>query len=340
MKFPGGIYRFIIALLLLAGCSSRTLDPTALSQASSYTNSPTQPLPAFTSIPTVGSLAPAALEPFPSLPIGQYIVYFDNLKGLYAHPLTGAAEYKLSDTRWQGLSPSGKRIGFAGTLYDFAIGGTQDLSFLSGKDCEVESESPDRTHYSLSCADGELYIASAADNSRILISRRSDVDDDFEQPLWSPDGSWVSYIRTTPGSLDHPYFGDRQLFLVNTKCLSEPSRCLENELGPFSDNFFGASGYSYGWSPDSLHIAVPQQEGFGYLIFDLGTLSTRMVDTGPIYVTSLAWSQDGTSIAFTGEDAAGGEGRQVYGMPAFGGAPLQLTQGIGEKIVLFSLALP
>lgn len=140
----------------------------------------------------------------------------------------------------------------------------------------------------------------------------------YRAPVWSPDGSKVAYTFEDVG----PYFGT-----------IESSIGIVNSDSTDQNNFFIGQSFAPTWSPDGTKLAyVCYQPCYGlqcpwhYYLCTAnpdGTQITKLSDFGTQGLTGadhLAWSPDGTKIAFTYRLTQG-----IYIMGADGSNITQLT---------------
>ncbi|HVG25396.1 MAG TPA: prolyl oligopeptidase family serine peptidase, partial [Thermoanaerobaculia bacterium] len=155
------------------------------------------------------------------------------------------------------------------------------------------------------------------------------VDAQFESPRapqWSPDGRWIA---ASVGLSIHA----EQLLLADVARGTSRALTAEN---------VNVNGWT--WSSDSKRLAVleqrarsdekphaprvvapPKDEPPHIEMYDLAAGTSKRLDLGALVADDLAWSPDGTRIAFS---SAG----DLYVVPAAGGAPQRLTSDDAREI--------
>ena len=298
--------------------------------------------------PTPSPAPPAAL--LRTLPPGQYIVYA-MLDGVdeYGWPQTSIFVSSLQGDRLGRLaanvaedarvSPDQRWIAFLQTLVPGVSYGLSLLDISSGQiiavpgelDCGPASWSPDGQMLAATCGSypRQLEVLTPEDGKATVLTVWSEPDEDWAFPAWSPDGHWIAVRQHTGGQIADPRNG---LYLVNSECRLTPTSCGEQARGPF--RLFGHMS----WSPDSRFLA--SVEGSNIAILDIATGQVRTISMPPELVTihALAWSPDGSWIAFSG----GGPGTAIdlYLIRPEGGDPLPLLTDARNKYVTFWLTVP
>ncbi len=313
---------------------ARELSPYT-QEAVTLTKSIQIPTPIMTLTPTL-SIKPSVFPDIAVLPSGQYVIYGSQGKA-DAYSIDSRKIYKnYMDANYSNASPDGRYITNGVLIFDTRTRDVQDISFLINMGCVSTSESPDAMNIAISCQNNDLYALSLKDRSTILISKHSEdsQDEQFQSPLWSPDGKWIAYIRNAKS--------ENQLFLVDTSCLTEPSTCLDKELGPIKGSF--APGvFSFGWSPDSRYIAIANEKIHAILIYDNqknATRNIRLLGSGGSSVFSIAWSPDGKWLAFSSADPENQGASEIYLISSSGGNAVRITDGPDDKTLLFTISVP
>jgi Tol biopolymer transport system component len=113
--------------------------------------------------------------------------------------------------------------------------------------------------------------------------------EDYSAPVWSPDGSRIAFINTTPGTETDPLFrGDTLLMDADGTNLLDPT---PDE----SDN-----GFSFSWSPDSQQIAFACADEQKLCIVDADGANLQQLGVSAnTKVRDIAWSPNGNQIAFS-----------------------------------------
>jgi Tol biopolymer transport system component len=107
---------------------------------------------------------------------------------------------------------------------------------------------------------------------------------DLEQPAWSPNGRWIAFMDTVWNGNKGIYRTD--LYIV---------RPDGNGLRKLAINI---DGWAFAWSPDSKEIAVGGGAGDSLLQIHLNASRPIRLDDGGSVITDIAWSPDGSRIAF------------------------------------------
>jgi Tol biopolymer transport system component len=200
-------------------------------------------------------------------------------------------------------SPNGREIVFASNrarpssytdqLYLIRLDGSGLRRLTFGEDAREPSFSPDGTrilydqnvlqpdnHYS-----EQSQIAVMTVNGRNVRLLSGDLTGDLEQPTWSPDGRRVAFFDTVWDGNNGDYIAS--LYVVNAD---------GSDLRKLATNI---DGWSFSWSQDSTRIAVSGvDEGLYLLRADRRRPLDVRVDNAYWTTTDIAWSPDGTQIAY------------------------------------------
>jgi len=166
-------------------------------------------------------------------------------------------------------------------------------------------------------------------------SGRTQIVDQGDDPVWSPDGTQIAY--TAPPTLTH----GPQLAIVNADGTGPvfPTGTADNESQP-------------SWSPDGSKIAftrfVPDGPFFVFEVFAMnadGTGQARLTDSRAddpgFAATEPAWSPDGTRIAFTRTITQPGNqplDEEIYVMSADGTDLTRLTHNPATTVLANDLS--
>lgn len=314
--------------LLLTGCSSINHWP--------YFKTPLAPTPVFTSTyspqasptsietqapietPKVSAtqIPPAQphLSEYADLPVGLFIVYQGGPPaGLFVVSLDGQFQARLMgyNLGGQAISPDGRLIEYGAVEWkERAVLNleTNSLTPIRTGACTYYAISPVLDWLALDCS-GRVCVAPADESEPTCLQAAPSDIEAFIKARWSPNGSWLALFKVMTGMVvskdERPMKG---LYLMDAICLSEPKSCAEALSGPYNPPDLWLRGPLV-WSPDSRQIAALSEDGEGpILIFDLEAESFRRAPLpegdGPI--SGLAWSPDGSWLAYSRKERAGG----------------------------------
>jgi Tol biopolymer transport system component len=158
----------------------------------------------------------------------------------------------------------------------------------------------------------QLYVYGDGNISRPLID---DPDDNYEHPVYSPDGAKIAFVATTGGE------GETDLFVVDADGSNIVQLTATADIGEF---------YPV-WSPDGSSLAFMTTDFPEVRIFTLPASGgePRVVHETEMPPTSLAWSPDGRLYfsAQAGEDDPN-PGSAIYAVAA---------DGAGDAETIFDL---
>ena len=135
-------------------------------------------------------------------------------------------------------------------------------------------------------------------------TRISDVTAEESDPSWSPDGSWIAYVRRTPGT------AVREIWLM---------RPDGSQRHPVTSQ--GGRAFTPAWSPDSARIVFSSNaEGVVYELYTVGVDGKGLRSVVPTAGDNFepSWSPDGTKIAYQ-------EGGGIFTVEIAGGSVERLT---------------
>jgi len=170
--------------------------------------------------------------------------------------------------------------------------------------------------------EGDIYTISATGGNPTKVT--NDIESSFDRyPDWSPDGSKIAFSAECWGCE-----GFSRIRTVNPGGGTFPSNVTQNS--PVW------SEWRPDWSPDGSRIAFagysrdPEFQEI-YAVPAAGGVPVALTDTPTKWEDSPAWSPDGSQIAFSAwdSDAPPGSGHAIYTMPAGGGTPTNITNGLG-----------
>jgi TolB protein len=171
-------------------------------------------------------------------------------------------------------------------------------------------------HYSGS--NGEIYVANADGSNRINLSNHSNLE---TSPTWSPDGMQIAYTRYV--GADHP-----EIFVRKSDGSGTATQLTSNASLPY------CKSHSPKWSPNAERIGYIcglKIYAEVYFMNSDGTSKTRVTVDDEYHKEdgALAWSPDGSLLAYTKWNRKHTKG-DIYTKYIFDGStPNQLTDGPG-----------
>ena len=190
------------------------------------------------------------------------------------------------------------------------------------------SFSPDANHVAFAWTppqknNSDIYVQQIGQGAPLRLT--SDALDDYN-PVWSPDGRWIAFLRGQPPS--PAGLRSRELRLIPP--LGGPERKLADVRG---QDFFPAGAY-LAWSPDSRSLVVADSPGEGQpdalVVVSLETGEKRRLTNPqpPVFAdTSPAVAPDGKWLVFNRRTSWGSGELQLLplGSGLTAGEPLRLT---------------
>ena len=147
-----------------------------------------------------------------------------------------------------------------------------------------------------------------------------------DNPLWSPDGKRVGFIRTT-NSQSRSQSGMLEFWSV-----SADGSDVRRE---YIDSLFVSRGgdyrYSFCWSPNGTSIAWIRSLSSSsqvLIVRDLNTGRERQLTNGQENIDSMVWTVD-DQIIFSSNR---GGNTNLWTVPASGGESQQVTKGVGPTL--------
>jgi Tol biopolymer transport system component len=272
----------------------------------------------------------------PDLRAGQYVAYVTSVQGdldtpattiLYAaNPDLGSIDVLLDAAPpfLEAVSPDGLVVAYWVPSSPIHLSPIHFRDLLSGRDREVPgtlgcawlSFSPDPER--IVCSDGDVRVVDVVTGGSAQLNVCP--PDVIEQgvicggTLWSPDGRWIAYKRYRDRS--GPAGPDEGIYIIDATCIPRPLTCQAAIQGPT-----GSARWGYSWAPDGSRLAAATVDGLSIL-----DVMTRAWSQVPLteefpFITQVAWSPDGTVLAFV--DA----GSYLYVVDVGGGSPVEVDHG-------------
>ena len=158
------------------------------------------------------------------------------------------------------LSPDGNRIAFSLegviAIYDLSDGTTTYLKNLGDNNYRPRW-SPDGDLLAYTFEDppftSSIYITSLKNRGAMRITNSDTVEGDA---TWSPNGKWIAFAsdRAKIGLPGGTFVGITELYLIDTKCLAEPTTCAKG-LRQITDMGRDGDSSQPAWAPDSHRLA-------------------------------------------------------------------------------------
>ena len=212
-------------------------------------------------------------------PDGSRIAYQDPIvgeRGIFVSDADGTDAVRLTDgvnDSWASWSPDGARILFSSTGYDPSI----------------ERCTPGDPH-EFRCPT-DIYVMDADGSDIVRLTH--DPADEF-QPVWSPDGSRIAFVRSLSDQSSHP-----AIFTMN------PDGTDVRQVSEATEG----SDFSPSWASDGsrLIFAGIHKENWGIWMVNEDGSDERMIlgGVGAWFVIDAEWSPDGSLIAFVGNPTTG-----------------------------------
>ena len=268
--------------------------------------------------------APAVGIEIHSIPLGEYMVYFDWIsEGLYLLNGNENEPDQRVVNHWGVLSPDTERLAFIteNTILSLIdLEGDLLTQVPLNLSCDNDpSWSKNGDRLAIECEEN-IYIFSVKDDSLIrLTSWGQRYVDSFLSPLWSPDGSRIAYLYRNLTSLSS--VPENGIYVTDAECLINLDTCREHTEGPF---FPYALGGIFTWSRDSRKLAF-SEDLHSIRIADLSTQGESLVLDNLDGIDGLVWSPDGEWVAYSING-------NIYTFSVDGGEPQLIAEDKGYLV--------
>lgn len=248
---------------------------------------------------------------------------------------TRVLQVPFTQFAYPGISPDGNWIAFPAA----DVNGKWDIYYMHVSGGEPRKVTTDAATFIQQAAD------ISPDGSQIVYTRPSDDNKTFEifsisalggtsrklatvgdDPLWSPDGKRVGFIRTAAGPTKSAS-GLMEFWSVGADG--------SDERKEYTDSLFESRGgtyrYSFCWSPHGTSIAWVRSLSSAsqvLIIRDLKTGREQQLTNGQENIDSMVWTVD-DQIIFSSNR---GGNTNLWTIPASGGEAVQVTKGGGPDI--------
>ncbi len=284
---------------------------------------------------------------YASLPSGLYLVYSDSAKGdgLWATTETGDIQRQFSKIEMSAITLDGRKV-----IFGDGVGHTSILNLenslitklpLLDRGCSYFGGQSNLNKLVYWCNNGEVYVLNSANANSTQITQITREEEYYYLPMWSPDGKWIAMFNLTYPPDPFNTNADDGLYLIDTRCLTEPLTCPKKMQGPFQDNLDLQGPYV--WSPDSQELAILTRSNSNPIkIFNIKTQEFRDLNSTEGYgrVHSLAWSPDGLWIAYNRQKSQIESTQSIFLAPIKGVQSIEIITGSESVIVYFWLTVP
>jgi serine/threonine protein kinase len=269
------------------------------------------------------------------LAVAAWLFLFHAKMSVNPDMTTRVLQVPFTQFSYPGISPDGNWVAFPAA----DVNGKWDIYYMHVNGGEPRKVTSDATGFMQQAAD------ISPDGSQIAYTRPSDDNSTYDifaisslggtsrklvvggvQPLWSPDGKRVGFIRT-PNARYRSQSGLMEFWSVS----SDGSDARRE----YVDSLFATRGgdyrFSFCWSPRGNSIAWIRSLSASsqvLIIHDLGTGGERQLTKGQENIDSMVWTVD-DQIIFSSNRSGN---TNLWTIPAAGGEAQQVTKGGGPDI--------
>jgi len=300
---------------------------------SSVTQQPEAPAPMGSRTPSYIRYAAAAVPVL--LALGAWFFFFPSRPPLNPDMTTRVLQVPFTQFSYPGIAPDGNWVAFPAA----DVNGKWDIYYMHVSGGEPRKITSDATFFI------EQSVDISPDGSQITYSRPSDdrVTHDIcaisalggasrklatggDNPLWSPDGKRVGFIRTPEGTT-RSESGQMEFWTVGADGADSRRE--------FIDSIFVTRGgdyrYSFCWSPRGNAIAwIRSLSSSSQVVIahDLKTGRELQLTNGNENIDSIVWTSE-DQIIFSSNRSGN---TNLWTVPATGGSATQVTKGGGPDI--------